>query len=112
MIRYDGYYILPAKPYEDGVAHNQVKGFAHLGYQFLGNGTYSSAFKRSKSVEFLFERQDFNPDFPNKYLVSGNSLTMYFHTNEEWEFTETLEILNAHEIKWGEKILQFKSWPD
>ena len=110
MIRSDGYYLSPANPYEDGIANYQEKGFTHDAYWFNEKDSYIGAFKKSPLDHVEFQKNEFNPSFPNKYVIDGNRLIIHIHTGEEWEFTDSLEIISGELLKRGEKLLKFKSW--
>lgn len=110
MIRTDGYYQLNSVSFEDSIANYSIKGFYHKAYLFLSNGTYIKASKKDDNPNAEFTIEDFNSNFPNKYLIFNNQLIVTHYTGQEWEFSEVFQMVNDDFYINEKQKLTFTSW--
>lgn len=110
MIKHTGYYILDPEPVKDGIANHSFKGYSHIAFWFLENGTYLKSTKTSTKKKVFFSKGDFNYNYPNRYMVNNGDLVLTYHTGEEWEFNEIFKRQSADHYSKEGKNLKFVKW--
>lgn len=66
--------------------------------------------KRSEAKEVTFSNDDFNRDYPNRYVIVNNDLIITYHTGEKWEFSETFKKESENHYTNEGKSLKFVPW--
>ena len=110
MIKYNGYYILDPIPVNDSIANYSFRGYNHHAYLFFKNGTYLRASKLTKDKIIFFSKEDFDCNYPNRYMLNNGDLILTYHTGEEWEFSEIFKRHSADRFEKEGKSLKFVKW--
>lgn len=102
-IKYNGYYLSEAQPYEDWHGGVKIEHINFIAYWFMEDGKIYIAGKKNEN---LFKKEDFSVDKKPVYFKEKDSLVEIirdkdsrFEVSSKLSKTSSNELLNSHHIK-------------